>query len=119
MQFADILKQLMDERGMSNYRLAKLMPCAQTTVSNWLNGSVPHSLTLKRLSEIFGVTENYLLGEEDASDAEDADVMRYRQAIRERPEMKMLFDAGLKLTPATVRKTVQFLEGLAGDKETD
>lgn len=54
-----------------------------------------------------------------ANGSELDELMEIRQALRERPEMKMLFDAGMKATPQTVRQTAQFLEGLANGESSD
>lgn len=63
MDFADVLQKLMSEHEMSNYKLAKELGCSQTTVSNWLSGSfLPQNRAKKQLCDLFGVSENYLLG---------------------------------------------------------
>lgn len=54
-----------------------------------------------------------------ATEYSGAELDELRQALRERPEMKMLFDAGMKATPQTVRQTAQFLEGLANGESSD
>lgn len=54
-----------------------------------------------------------------ANGSELDELMEIRQALRERPEMRMLFDAGMKATPQTVRQTAQFLEGLANGESSD
>ena len=55
-----------------------------------------------------------------ASDIADGDdVISILQDLRSRPELKMLFDAGRKATPETVRKTARFLEELAKGENSD
>jgi len=62
MQFSQILKKLMDERGLTNYQLAKELDIHPTTVANWLDNREPRKKTLLLLSNYFGVSVEYLLG---------------------------------------------------------
>ena len=68
MEFSQILDEMMKERGWSNYRLAKLMDCSQSTISHWLAGdNLPQRSTMKRLADVFGVTVERLQGIEKAA----------------------------------------------------
>ena len=52
--------------GWSQVELAKRLRVAKQTVSNWENDNIQPSIEmLVRLSKIFGVTTDYLLGLED------------------------------------------------------
>ena len=52
--------------GWSQVQLATRVGAAKQTVSNWENGNIQPSIEmLVRLSRIFGVTTDYLLGLED------------------------------------------------------
>lgn len=62
MTFAERLSQLMQKDGITKYRLSKLAGCSATTVANWLSGKEVTPLYLQKLSEIFSVTTDYLLG---------------------------------------------------------
>jgi DNA-binding Xre family transcriptional regulator len=35
MEFKDRLKELMDESGITEYRLSKILHCKQSTITNW------------------------------------------------------------------------------------
>lgn len=65
MSFAQRLKYLMDERGLTNYQLAKNLDIHPTTVANWLGGKEPRKSTQHQLAKYFGVSTDYLLGESD------------------------------------------------------
>lgn len=66
MSFASLLQNLMSERNLSNYKLAKMVGCSQSTVKYWLDGSsVPQNRTINSLADVLGVTPAYLRGEED------------------------------------------------------
>ena len=52
--------------GWSQVQLAKRVGAAKQTVSNWENDNIQPSIEmLVRLSKVFGVTTDYLLGLED------------------------------------------------------
>ena len=55
----------MEERGYTQYRVAKLLDCSQSTVAAWLSdASVPSRSRKKQISELFGVSVEYLDGNE-------------------------------------------------------
>ena len=63
MDTKDILLRLRTERGLSQEELAQKLFVTRQAVSRWENGdTTPNTETLKRLSEIFDVTINTLLG---------------------------------------------------------
>lgn len=50
------LSSLMKERGETNYRLAKEIGVSQSTVANWLNGTMPNHLALKAIAGHYNCT---------------------------------------------------------------
>ena len=60
------IQELRIARGWSQVVLAKRLGVAKQTVSNWENGNIQPSIEmLVRLSKLFGVTTDYLLGLDD------------------------------------------------------
>lgn len=64
LQFAQRLKSLIDERGLSNLELAKSVGLSHVSIGNFLDGQLPKSEYLAALAEFFGVTTDWLLGRE-------------------------------------------------------
>jgi len=60
MSFAHNLKYLMDQYGLSNYQLAKELECHQTSVANWLNGTMPQKKMQKEIADYFQVSINQM-----------------------------------------------------------
>ena len=62
-----ILRRLVDEKGLSILGLAKSTGIPKSTLADWLNGSTPSDLhALKKLADTLGVTMAYLAtGEKD------------------------------------------------------
>lgn len=65
MGFAQNLKYIKKKRNLSNYRIAKLFECSQSSVLNWLeNGVIPHTKTRQKIADHFGITLESLDGDE-------------------------------------------------------
>ena len=75
MEFAQILKNLMDGCGYTNYRLAKLLDCSQSTVAGWLAGSSkPGRAREKQIAELFNVSVDYLHGKKNPTPKDRSEV---------------------------------------------
>lgn len=60
------IQELRNALGWSQVELAKRLGVAKQTVSNWENENIQPSIEmLVRLSKLFGVTTDYLLGLDD------------------------------------------------------
>ena len=61
MPYADVLRQLMNEKNLSQQKLADVLGVNQTTVSQWLLGrKKPGYDSIALLYEKFGITPNEL-----------------------------------------------------------
>lgn len=62
MEFSDILRLLIEERGLTQKQLAKDLHIAVSTLGGYVQGtSEPDFDTLKRLAQYFEVSADYLL----------------------------------------------------------
>jgi len=60
------LRELREEKGISQKELGKLFNVAQNTISNWENGTrEPDTKTLVKLAELFECSVDYLVGRTD------------------------------------------------------
>ena len=65
MSFAQNLKYIKEKENLTNYRLAKLFGCSQSSLINWLdNGVVPHPKTRQKITDHFGITLAELDGDD-------------------------------------------------------
>ena len=61
--FADRLKDLRNEKGLSLKQLAKELDISDAAISRWENQlRVPNIIELKKIAEFFNVSADYLLG---------------------------------------------------------
>ncbi len=60
------IKKLREDKDMSQVELGRLVNMGNTTISQWESDKrSPDIATVKRLSDIFGVSSDYLLGRTD------------------------------------------------------
>jgi len=122
-QFVRKVKARAAELGIPMSDLYRDCKITSGTMSQWKKGLTnPRFTNIIKLAEYLKTTPEYLFGKTKEVETETPateDMAEVLQAFRERPEMKMLFDAGLKANPETVRETARFLEGLAGIGKTD
>lgn len=58
----EIFENLLKERGVTAYKVAKESGVTQTALSNWKTGkSTPTTKTLQKIADYFGVTIDYLM----------------------------------------------------------
>ncbi len=63
MKIGQTIRDLRKEKGLSQEELAKLLFLSQDTISLWERGkSLPESVAVVKLTKIFNVTSDYLLG---------------------------------------------------------
>lgn len=63
MAYIETIRQLMEEKGLSQQKLADALGVNQTTISQWLLGNKkPGYDSIMLLYEKFGVTPNALFG---------------------------------------------------------
>lgn len=83
----ETIKNLRTARAMSQVELAKRLGVTKQSVSNWENNYIQPSIEmLVRLSEIFSVSTDYLLGLDeknllDVTGLSDAQISHIRQII--------------------------------------
>lgn len=119
------IKECLDRIGKTQKWLAVTMGVKQPSVHDWITGkNKPTADNLKRLSEIFHVSTDFLLGvpEEEAPQSNDFEGLTEALAIRERlrrdPSYRLLFDAADKASPEHIRAAAAMLKALEpGDED--
>lgn len=120
--FYDLFIALCREKGICPSRAVEAIGMNRASAVKWKNGTVPGGATLHKLAEYFGVSVDYLLGNEAAEDGHgevvrlDADSLEILRAVRERPDMKILFSVSKNVTPEDLAKAIRIVEAL---KESD
>lgn len=97
------LRQLLDERGWSEYKLSKMSELSEATVSNvYRRNTLPSIPTLEQICNGFGITLSQFFCEEDM--------------VELTPELKRLFDGWVFLTPKQKEAVFTVLESYRMDQ---
>lgn len=111
------IKECLERIGQTQKWLAVTMGVKQPSVHDWITGkNKPSTENLKRLSELFGVSSDYLLGISDELNSNTDSGPDVSLAIRERyrrdPSYRLLFDAADNAKPEHLRAAAAMLKAL-------
>lgn len=114
--FTERVQTLANEKGIKINQLLKETGIGAGTFSTWKKrGTVPSGEVLAKIANYFGVSVDYLLGNEEqkATPAtDDAELAEFLEELKSRPEMKMLFSVTKGATKADVEKAVNIIKAL-------
>lgn len=97
------LRQLLNERGWSEYKLAKRCGLSESTVANiFRRNTAPSIATLETICSGFGITMSQFFAEGDM--------------IEITPELKELFENWVNLTPEQKKAANQMLKAMNNSK---
>ena len=97
------LRQLLNERGWSEYKLAKRCGLSESTVANiFRRNTVPSIATLETICSGFGITMSQFFAEGDM--------------IESTPELKELFENWVNLTPELKKAANQMQKAMNNSK---
>lgn len=115
--FYDIFLQLCDEKGVKPTRVALDLGYSKNAATKWKTGSIPSGAALQKLADYFGVSVDYLLGNEEKTSADtlsaDDELAIYLDELKNRKEMRMLFKLASGATKEDVEKAVAIIEALS------
>ena len=96
------LRQLLHERGWTEYRLSKECNMAQTTIGNiFRRNTMPSLATLETISQAFGISLAQLLSEGDM--------------VELTPELKEVFDCWRTLSPEQKKAALSMMKAMNRD----
>lgn len=87
--------KLMEQRNISNKRLTELAEISKNNVGNYQKGQIPNALILYRLSQIFGVSMEYMLTGKENEDltTEEQQLVKYYRSGNEAAQQIILQSA--------------------------
>ena len=93
------LRRLLNERGWTEYKLAKKCGLSQSTIANiYRRNTVPSIATLEAICNGFGITLSQFFADE--------------QMVELTPELKDIFDCWIDLTPNQKDAALQMLKAM-------
>lgn len=129
MSFGAKLKNCRKNMSLSQKELGQKIGVAESTVSLYeSNKRFPDAETLKKISALFNVSIDYLLGSslEETSPTQtepvgyytDPEVAQIAEELRTNPDRRILFDASKDLNKDDIDTVLKIIDGLkARDKE--
>lgn len=95
----DRLRRLLNERGWSEYRLAKVCGLNQSTIANiYSRNTVPSITTLEQICKGFGITMSQFFADEEM--------------VELTPDLKEIFERWVNLTPEQKAVILHMIEVL-------
>lgn len=96
------LRRLLNERGWTEYKLAKKCGLSQSTIANiYRRNTVPSIATLEAICNGFGITLSQFFADE--------------KMVELTPELKDIFDCWIDLTPNQKDAALQMLRAMNRD----
>lgn len=93
------LRRLLEERGWTEYRLAKTCGLSQSTIANiYRRNTVPSIATLETICNGFGITLSQFFADGDM--------------VELTPDLKSIFDSWVNLTPEQKSAALQMLRAM-------
>lgn len=125
---------LCTDRGITAYKLCTDLGMRNSVISDLKTGRKKglNAETLSKIADYFGVSVDYLLGNEQKEKAPadsggrfredelirlDADSMEILRAVRERPDLKIMFSVGKNVTPDDLIKAIKIVEAFKEESE--
>ncbi|MGN0977057.1 MAG: helix-turn-helix domain-containing protein [Faecousia sp.] len=112
--FYDKYVALCSQRGVTPSRAAMDSGISKSLVTKWKHDedATPSPEVLKKLSRYFGVPISELLEEAEPLVNDDQELNEYLQALKTRPEMRMLFQLSKDASKKDVETAVRIIEAL-------
>ncbi len=93
------LRQLLIQRGWTEYRLAKKCGLNQSTIANiFRRNTVPSIATLESICKAFGITLSQFFADSEM--------------VELTPELKSIFDSWVNLTPSQKKAVAEMLQAM-------
>lgn len=115
----DRLKAERNKRDLSQMALSKLIGVSQQTIGSWETGRTnPDPEMIKVLAEFFGVTTDYLLGndieiaKQEITDAvsDDQELREFWDKLKEREDLQILCKQTKSLSPTTIKRVIKYIK---------
>ena len=108
------IREIRKRCGLTQKELAEGIGSSESAISQYENGKrQPDYETLLKISDYFGVSVDYLLGTEDIShSSSDPGLDAILEQLKNRNEMRMLFDLASNASTEDVLQAVRIIEAI-------
>lgn len=126
--FKDRLKQLRNEKNLTQEELAKYIGTTRATLASWETGRrEPDMETLRKLSDYFNVTLDWLMGNTDIRNQadeitqaveDDPELAEFWNDLKQREDLKLLFKQTRNLSPKAIKQVMRIIKAIE-DEESE
>lgn len=115
--FSETLSSLRKREGLTQSELAARLGISKSAVSMYERGQrEPELELLEKMADTFHVSVTALLGRAEPNAEDDPELQEYLTALRDRPEMRMLFSLTKNAKKEDVETAVRLIEALRSGK---
>lgn len=131
--FGKRLKELREEYNevaaekLTGAKLGEALGVSKQSVSKWENGlSYPDFDTIIKLSEIFNVSTDYLLGRTDIKNPsdeisnaveDDPELIEFWNELKEREDLQLLFKQTKNLSPKDIKQIIRIIKAIEDEED--
>lgn len=126
MNFANRLSELRKEYKMTQKELADRLGVARGTIGMYEIGRrEPDTDTLYRLSKIFNVSIDYLIGKTNIKDTADEitnavsdepELVEFWNTLKQRPDLKLLFKQTRNLSTKDIKQVIRIIKAIEDEE---
>ncbi|WP_434642683.1 helix-turn-helix domain-containing protein [Thermoanaerobacterium thermosaccharolyticum] len=124
--FKDRLKQLRNEKNLTQEELAKYIGTTRATLASWETGRrEPDMETLRKLSDYFNVTLDWLMGNTDIRNQadeitqaveDDPELAEFWNDLKQREDLKLLFKQTRNLSPKAIKQVMRIIKAIEDEE---
>ncbi|MSS43662.1 helix-turn-helix transcriptional regulator [Anaerosalibacter bizertensis] len=125
--FGDRVKKERILRQMTQKELSELLGVSPSTVGMYeQNRRQPDSDTIIKLSEIFNVSTDYLLGRTDIKNPsdeisnaveDDPELIEFWNELKEREDLQLLFKQTKNLSPKDIKQIIRIIKAIEDEED--
>lgn len=125
----DLLRELRDERGLTQDDLANLLNIKRQTYSAWeRNISNPDISTIDFLADYYDVSTDYLLGRTNIKSPtdkiasaieDDKELSAFWDELKYREDLQLLFKQSKELSPKAIQQIIRIIKAIEDEEDRE
>jgi transcriptional regulator with XRE-family HTH domain len=125
--FSQRLRQLREEKGLLQKDVAKILGITPSAYGYYEQGKREPSMeVLKKLSDFFNVSIDYLLGRTDIRSpvdeiteavSDDPELFEFWNTLKKREDLKLLFKQTKKLSPKDIKQIIRIIKAIEDEED--
>lgn len=127
--FSQRLRQLREEKGLLQKDVAKILGITPSAYGYYEQGKREPSMeVLKKLSDFFNVSIDYLLGRTDIRSpvdeiteavSDDPELFEFWNTLKKREDLKLLFKQTKKLSPKDIKQIIRIIKAIEDEEDKE